>query len=238
MIKLYDKKIEYGMCDTNACIKPVEILKIIEAAVASFFAVYSKDNLTIKKEYQALWLFTKTKYEVERLPLWNEEVHVEACRASFDSKLVAVIEIYIHPKDQAEGIHAWVECTAASIATRKLLRLSAIDFTIAEEKTGFIGFSKWERIEDYEEVYQLKVTASYLDYSRHVNNAEYVRILMDSFSLKEIEQLSIKTLEIHYLKESYEQDELHIFRTKQEQQYCFSLQTDLPIVEMRMEEEK
>ena len=33
---IYEKKIEYGMCDTNAFLKIPEILKMVEAGVASF----------------------------------------------------------------------------------------------------------------------------------------------------------------------------------------------------------
>ena len=236
MIKIYEKKIEYGLCDTNACLKLTEIVKIIEAAVASFYGVFHKDNLTLKKEYNAAWLFTKTRFEIERLPLWDEDVVIEAERVSYESKLLSVIKVYIHPKNLKEGIYGWVETALADIPSRRLLRLSGVQLDIPMEESLFSGYSKWEDLEGFKESYKLQVTQGYLDYSRHVNNAEYVRMLMDCFTLEEIEKMNIRTVEIHYLKESYEKDELHILKAKHLNSTYFRILRDVPILEMKMEE--
>lgn len=231
---IYEKKIEYGMCDTHAKLKVPEILKMVESGVASFFGIYHKDNLTLKKVYTAFWLFTKTCFQVDRLPCWDEIVIIEACRVEQSSKLTCVIEIYIHPKDTA-GIRAWVECCTASLETRKLLRLQAIDFAIPESKPCPISFNKWEV--DCEEQRRVKVSSSYIDFSRHVNNAEYLRILFDGYTIDELEAMKVSFVEIHYLAEAREDDILVIRKRSVEKTTFFQIIRDKPILEMLMKEE-
>lgn len=234
MVKIYEKKIEYGMCDTNALLKVPEIFKIIESGVASFFGLYQKDNVTMKKQYNAMWLFTKTKVEIDQLPAWNDTVSIEACCAKNNSKITCIIEVFIHSNNSNQGIRAWVECCAASIASRKLLRLQAIDFAIPAESMTNISYSKWE--EELEKDRSMTVTSGYIDYSRHVNNAEYIRILFDGFTIEQIENMHIKHIEVHYLSESKEQDILTIFKKKIERITYFQIYRDRPILEMKMEE--
>lgn len=234
MVKIYEKKIEYGMCDTNALLKIPEIFKIVEAGVASFLGLYQKDNVTMKKQYDALWLFTKTKVEITQLPAWNDIVSIEACCVKNDSKIACIIEVFIHSNHSNQGIKAWVECCVASIASRKLLRLQAIDFAIPAESKIDISYNKWK--EDLEEDRSIIVTSGYIDYSRHVNNAEYIRILFDGFTIEQIENMHPKHIEVHYLSESKEQDILTIFKKKIGHTTYFQICRDQPILEMKMEE--
>ena len=231
---IYEKKIEYGMCDINALLKIPEIFKMVESGAASFFGLYQKDNLTLRKVYGALWLFTKTSVHIEKLPVWNEMVSIEACLAGEPSKVTCVVEVFIHTKNSKQGIRAWVECCSASIETRKLLRLSAIDFEIPFESSS-PEYSKWE--EELEQFKTLTVSSSYIDYSRHVNNAEYIRILFDGYSIEELEQMHIKNIEVHYLAEAKEKDMLTIFSKKIEKTTYFQIYRDKLILEMKMEEE-
>ncbi|MDE6661539.1 MAG: hypothetical protein K2J93_06935 [Anaeroplasmataceae bacterium] len=232
---IYEKKIEYGMCDTHALLKIPEILKIVEAGVASFLGIYHKDNLSVKRDYQALWMFTKTYFKIDRLPAWDESVIVEACRVEYASKISCIVEVFIHPKNKEEGIRAWVECLTASIATRKILRLSAIDFAIPVSKPCPIEFSKWE-IECIEQR-SLIVSSSYLDYSRHVNNAEYLRILFDGYTLEELDHMKVASMELHYLSEAKERDTLSIRKKADGKQTYFQIVKEKPVLEVCMKEE-
>ncbi|MDE6655763.1 MAG: hypothetical protein K2J85_02095 [Anaeroplasmataceae bacterium] len=231
---IYEKKIEYGMCDTNAKLKVPEILKIVESGVASFFGIYHKDNVTLKKVYTAFWLFTKTCFQIDRLPCWDETVVIEACRVEQASRLTCIVEVYIHPKN-ASGIRAWVECCTASLETRKLLRLQAIDFAIPEVKPCPIAFNKWAI--DCEEQRRMTVSSSYIDYSKHVNNAEYVRIIFDGYTIEELENMKVTFVEIHYLAEAKEGDMLSISRNSVDKATFFKITRDKPILEMMMKEE-
>ncbi|MDE6584360.1 MAG: hypothetical protein K2K15_03060 [Anaeroplasmataceae bacterium] len=235
MTKIFERKIEYGMCDTASKLKIVEIVKLIEAGVASFLKLYQKDNFTMKFQYGALWLFTKTKFQIEELPGWDEDVIVEARRIAYESKLLAVIEIFIHTKNNDKGITAWVECCCARIETRKLLRLSEYDFEIPAEIEDDISFERFDA--SVEESRKLVVSSSYIDYSHHTNNAEYLRMIMDEFSVAQLEELKIKTVEIHYLAETKEKDELTVMKAYKDGIHYFKIAKDKPVVEVQMKEE-
>lgn len=235
MTKIFERKIEYGMCDTTSKLKIVEIVKLIEAGVASFLKLYQKDNFTMKAQYGALWLFTKTKFRIEELPGWDEDVIVEARRVAYASKLLAIIEISIHTKNKTRGITAWVECCCARIETRKLLRLSEYDFTIPASIEEDITFERFDAI--VEESRKLVVSSSYIDYSHHTNNAEYLRMIMDEFSVPQLEEIKFKYVEIHYLSETKEKDELTIMKAHKKGIHYFKIIKDKTVVEVQMKEE-
>ncbi len=235
MRKIYEKKMEYGMCDTKALLKLPEIFKMVESGVASFLGLYQKDNLSMKRIYGALWLFTKTIVQIDELPFWDDIVEIEACRVGEPSKITCIIEVFIHSKNASKGIHAWVECCAANIETRKLLRLQSFDFEIPIETATAPVYTKWSK--ELEEERKMVVLSSYIDFSRHVNNAEYLRIIFEGYSIEELEQMKIKNMEIHYLAESKEKDTLSILKKKEDKTMYFQVYRDKPILELKMEEE-
>ena len=58
------------------------------------------------------------------------------------------------------------------------------------------------------------VRASDTDFGGHMNNVAYVRVLLDSFSAKEIACMAIHELEIHFSTPCYEGDQLTVYRKK------------------------
>lgn len=61
---------------------------------------------------------------------------------------------------------------------------------------------------DKEVIYTVKSID--IDLSNHMNNVNYIKALFSCFSVKEIDNLNIKEIEIHYLKQCFEGDELKI----------------------------
>ena len=72
----------------------------------------------------------------------------------------------------------------------------------------------WERFNDDFSVFDKKISytvkSTDIDLSNHMNNVNYIRALFSCFSTKEIDSLDIKEIEIHYIKQCFEGDELKI----------------------------
>ncbi len=72
----------------------------------------------------------------------------------------------------------------------------------------------WEKLNDdftaydKEVVYTVKSIDIHL--SKHMNNVNYIKALFACFSTNEIDNLNIKEIEIHYIKQCFEGDELKI----------------------------
>ena len=58
------------------------------------------------------------------------------------------------------------------------------------------------------------VRTSDIDLGRHMNNVAYLRMLTDSFSVAELEEMHVSEMEMMFLSSCYEGDELYFMRRK------------------------
>ena len=65
-------------------------------------------------------------------------------------------------------------------------------------------------------VYEKKVHSQDIDFSNHVNNAVYVRDIMNSLSNDFLNKVSITDVEMHYIAESKEGQILKIYKKELE----------------------
>jgi hypothetical protein len=66
--------------------------------------------------------------------------------------------------------------------------------------------------EEYEEVYRQKVLPQHIDMSHHMNNIEYVKLALNVFSAEDLELCIPSMLEVHFMGETHEGQEVTIFR--------------------------
>ena len=63
-------------------------------------------------------------------------------------------------------------------------------------------------------VYSRTIRATDIDVNNHTNNLKYTNIAMDAFSVKELKNKFIKEYEIYFINQSYEGDEINIYKKK------------------------
>jgi acyl-ACP thioesterase len=66
--------------------------------------------------------------------------------------------------------------------------------------------------DEYQEVYRQKVLPQHIDMSHHMNNIEYVKLALNVFSAADLELCIPAMLELHFLGETREGQEVKIFR--------------------------
>ena len=69
----------------------------------------------------------------------------------------------------------------------------------------------------------VKVRSTNLDYCSHTNNIEYLRFVLNTYSAKTFLEREIARIEIHYGNQTFEGDEIEIFKHSEMQTDCFSL---------------
>jgi len=67
------------------------------------------------------------------------------------------------------------------------------------------------------------VSAADIDMGRHMNNVAYLRALVNSFSVEELEKMNISEMEIFYCMPCFEGDKLDILRRKTDYGYEFGV---------------
>ncbi len=96
-----------------------------------------------------------------------------------------------------------------------------------KEKAVTTPFKRFKDIfTDDDFVYEKTVRALDIDQSHHTNNVKYCMMILDTFSVKELESMTIKELEICYESESLEGDTLRIYRKEIDNGWQFAIKRD------------
>ena len=126
-----------------------------------------------------------------------------------------------------------VEECALDISTQRIRKLNTVgvnETMLAETPLIDIQFCKF----DYENlpiVEQVKVRSTNIDMSHHTNNLEYLRFVLNTFSVKELETKLIKEMEVIYANQSFENDMLDVHKLELQNKVVIVLQKqDKPIV--------
>ena len=75
-------------------------------------------------------------------------------------------------------------------------------------------------------VYKRLVRSGDIDVTHHTNNVTYITMLLDTFTVKELESIQWKDIEVSYLNESLEGETLSIYRKEKEDGYYFSIKKE------------
>ena len=131
-------------------------------------------------------------------------------------------EVYIN------GITEWVIIDATSRTLRKVETTSyPNDIDWIQEKSIEEKFRRFK--DDFTEedfIYKRLVRSGDIDVTHHTNNVTYITMLLDTFSVKELESKQWEGIEVSYLNESFEGETLSIYRKQREDGYSFSIKKE------------
>ena len=126
------------------------------------------------------------------------------------------------------GITEWVIIDATTRTLRKVETTSyPNDIDWITEKSIEEKFRRFK--DDFTEndvVYKRLIRSGDIDVTHHTNNVTYITMLLDTFSVKELENMSLKEIEVSYINESFEGETLSIYRKKREDGTYFSIKKD------------
>ena len=211
MIYSSNQSVRASMADTKANLSILGTFQIIQDAITELTGQYDVDNVSLKKNYNAFWVFTKTKIKFFKKIQWSERITVNSF-ISFISTVKINIDVEIINKDNEIAAYSKTELCALDKATQKIRKLSTvgIEDTMLEDKQSVeIEFSKFIE-KDLPVVDRVKIKYTNIDFSHHTNNLEYVRVIMNTYSVEQIENKDIKEIEIIYLNQSFENDVLDV----------------------------
>lgn len=218
-----------GQCDSLMRFKMESIFMIFQD-MASRHAVYlGVDDSSLLRNDNAMWVVSKTKVKINKLPRWNDEIRVrtwpmgaEGVRCNRCYQIIKDGEVLIN------GITEWVIIDATTRSLRKIETTSyPNDVDWIKEKSIEDRFRRFK--DDFTEedlVYKRLIRSGDIDVTHHVNNVTYITMLLDTFSVVELENMTIGEMEVSYLNESLEGELLSIFKKKREDGTYFSIKKE------------
>lgn len=126
------------------------------------------------------------------------------------------------------AISEWVIIDATSRTLRKVETTSyPNDIDWIKEKSIEERFRRFkDDFTDEDLVYKRFVRSGDIDVTHHTNNVTYITMLLDTFSVKDLEAKQWEDVEVSYLNESFEGETLSIYRKEREDGYYFSIKKD------------
>ena len=177
------------------------------------FGTLKMDNFCVN-EKGGYWAITKAKFKFFQRPYWRDKVVTTSFPA--DNAPIRTYENTAVTTVEGEPIILAVqEACCLNLETHRPMKLSAVDFPAEGSPEHFMDnkFSKFPvESEEYQEVYRQKVLPQHIDMSHHMNNIEYVKLALNVFSAADLELCIPSMLELHFMGETREGQEVKIFR--------------------------
>ncbi len=198
--------------DTNLSV--VGAFGIVENGVTELMGQLHIDGITAKKHYNAIWVFTKNRMKRIKPVHWGEEYTVKSFIMSF-SLAKLVIETAILNANGEIAVYSKTELCALDLDTGRIRKTSTvgIDDTFEKEPSLMeLPFTKFPNA-DLPQSDSVVVRSTNIDFCHHTNNIEYVRFLMNTYSVEELLKNPVKEIEVCYLNQSFENDTLLICKS-------------------------
>lgn len=215
MILCRKQIVSISMIGTDGNLSTVGSFKIIQDAVTELTGLLGIDGAALRDKFNALWVFTKTRSKFVDKIGWGGELEITSYISCISN---AKIHVNVVAKDVRGGIVfiSKTELCVLDIATQRIRKVSTIgvDESMLENQnvSPEIAFTKFAE-SNLTLVDKVKIKSTNIDFSYHTNNAEYIRLVMDSYSVEEIESRRISEFEIVYANQSFENDVLDIMKS-------------------------
>ncbi len=205
---IYKNVVNGSMCGPDLNLNLIGILLIVEDASSALMGELGIDGVTTLKVYNAMWVYSKHKIKFFKTLSWNDKYTVESF---ISNKSLAKFNIDTAIKNENDELVAYsrLELCAISKATNRIQKVTNVG--LDDSKPSYpeyipMEFSKFDEASDT--VDQVTVKFTNIDYLHHTNNVEYIRFILNTYSVKELLSKPIRDIEICYINQSFEGEKL------------------------------
>lgn len=193
-------------------------------ALIDFMQEASRNHATrLGVNYSALedeyyWIILRTKVHLDSVPCINQTIRIETFIEGLD-KLYSVRRFNIYNEEnQYLGyiLGYYVLMSKLNHRPVKLKNFSEKAHIFGKDYEGEMLKKLNGRLEDVVRSTTRRVYSSDIDSNNHMNNAHYIRWIVDTFATEELGNQRITQLQIQYVKEVRENQEIEVIRGRSE----------------------
>lgn len=200
--------IRSSRCDNTAKLAYPEIFKLFMdlTAIHATELGYGAEDLDKKGLF---WIISKVKIKIYDRPKMSDDVIIatwpekpDMIRCNRFSTIASGENILV------EGKTEWLMIEKQTGKIHRVADAYPMDMEHLEDKVcneAFIRVNKEDFI-SFDREYEHLVKSTDIDFIQHMNNVAYIRLVMELFSCKELEELSIKEMEVCYKEQCHEGD--------------------------------
>lgn len=227
MKKIKNQKVSASITDPLANLSVIGMFQVAEDAVTELLGEMKLDNITIKERNNAVWIFTKSRIKKLKDIPWNEEFQT-VCFISSVTHVMVNLDVAIRNTSGELCVYSRIELCIFDLQKKRIKRLSDLgihDRMVAEKPEEDIAFIRFDN-EELPEKGKVQVKYTNVDFSKHTNNIEYIRFILNTYSVQELEEKPIKEMQVSFLDQSFENDILTIYKGNLGERDIFTLQKE------------
>ena len=199
----YEKK--YSLCG---------LMRHFHAAVEKHAYDLGVDANSILDKFKAIWIITRIRIDIDRMPVWQNDITVETFPLS-----PGIVRMEREAKFAFGGetfARLSSEWCMLDKDTGRPRRPGQTGYPVSmAHREGFVtaGYSKFAP--DYNEAdlaFTHTVRVSDLDMNVHMNNVAYIRLAGDAFGTRELTDKRLSSFEIIFKAQSFEGEDIRVYR--------------------------
>ncbi len=201
-----------SLCDASVNLSAIGAFQIVENMITEFMGKQKIDGIVCMREYNAMWVFIRNRVEIYQTLHWMDEYTAE-CYISSIGNAKMIIDTVIKSKNKII-IAARTQLCALDLSNGRIRRCNTVgidenisvappEINIEFTNTTFVPQelidTEFSRFTD-------------IDYCQHTNNMTYVRYILNQYSLSRVKKTPITAIEIQFINQTFEGDQLEIYR--------------------------
>ena len=206
-------KLSASMVGSDESLSAIGAYQIVQDTITEFMGELKIDGVTVKRKYNAFWVFVKTRVKFCKKLYWGAKFVVEAYVSAMSAAKMH-IDVRVNDENGTTVFCARTELCVLDIATQRIKKIASVgvdESMLMPSDAPEINFGKFDAVE-LPRVEQVKVRCTNVDHSHHTNNLEYLRFIMNTYSVEELETRTIREIEVVYASQSYENDVLDVLK--------------------------
>ncbi len=199
-------------CGANAELSIVGAFSIVQDSVTELLGTLKIDGITEQVKYGGMWVFSKNKVIFQNTEFWGTRIFIESCISKV-SLVRFEVETLARTENNVIVFQAKTEICGIDLLTKKIRTVDSmgvVEKMIDRINAPAIDFSRIT-LSPQIRVSREIVKASNIDFCHHTNNVEYIRFIVNSYSLNELYDRKIKEFQIDYINQSYINNILNIY---------------------------
>lgn len=199
-----------GACDPSGRLSLVGALTLIEDVVTATMAKLELDGFTVRRKYNAIMVFSKNHLRFVHSIEWKDKITV-SCFVSGKSAARMNLDVCVK-KNGKIAMYARTEVCAVDVKTGRIRRMDSVGVDRRVHMVQALYDLSWNNIDGTGKLIDtVTVRTGNIDYAGHTNNVEYIRLLLNTFTLDEWRSMAPKELQVAYLSQSFFGDSLSIY---------------------------
>ena len=232
-----ERTVSSAFIDSSVKMGAAQAVMMIQDNITECFSKMECDGVTCREKYNAFWIFMKTRLDFTRRPDWREKVVVDTFPVD-NIGLKTHVDTVFRDKSGEIIIKAELEACVLDISTHRPVRLESVHYP-TENFPESVFDEPFDRFDiDFSEEdfsFEQTVRSHHIDMSHHMNNTEYIKLALDTFTDDFLLSHEVKSMEVHYKGESREGETLRVYRkTSDNGTFVVIKERDRTVFEMKI----